>query len=84
MLFILITTGLWTSLQAALTEFSGFHCMMRHSMRMNRAVHGKPQETSPPFTFRFMDPKGYETRYYEPGKIYISKQYKWHLLNGFN
>ncbi|CAG9531846.1 unnamed protein product [Cercopithifilaria johnstoni] len=70
MLFILITTGLWTSLQAALTEFSGFHCMMRHSMRMNRAVHGKPQETSPPFEFHFMDAKGYETRYYEPGKIY--------------
>uniref|UniRef100_A0A0R3RU81 Reelin n=1 Tax=Elaeophora elaphi TaxID=1147741 RepID=A0A0R3RU81_9BILA len=70
MLFILITISLWTSLQAALTEFSGFHCMMRHSMRMNRAVHGKPQETSPPFEFRFLDAKGYETRYYEPGKIY--------------
>ncbi|KAL3993566.1 EGF-like domain family protein [Acanthocheilonema viteae] len=70
MLFILVTTGLWTSLQAALTEFSGFHCMMRHSMRMNRAVHGKPQEISPPFQFLFMDAKGYETRYYEPGKIY--------------
>uniref|UniRef100_A0AAF5Q4I9 EGF-like domain-containing protein n=3 Tax=Wuchereria bancrofti TaxID=6293 RepID=A0AAF5Q4I9_WUCBA len=70
LLFILVTTGLWTSLQAALTEFSGFHCMMRHSMRMNRIVHGKPQETSPPFEFHFMDAKGYETRYYEPGKIY--------------
>ncbi|VBB25581.1 unnamed protein product [Acanthocheilonema viteae] len=43
---------------------------MRHSMRMNRAVHGKPQEISPPFQFLFMDAKGYETRYYEPGKIY--------------
>ncbi|VDK69678.1 unnamed protein product [Litomosoides sigmodontis] len=70
MLFVLITTALWSSLQAALTEFSGFHCMMRHSMRMNRAIHGKPQETSPPFEFRFMDAKGYETRYYEPGKVY--------------
>uniref|UniRef100_A0A1I7W3I0 EGF-like domain-containing protein n=1 Tax=Loa loa TaxID=7209 RepID=A0A1I7W3I0_LOALO len=70
MLFILVITGLWTSIQAALTEFSGFHCMMRHSMRMNRIVHGKPQETMPPFEFRFLDAKGYETRYYEPGKIY--------------
>ncbi|VDM97871.1 unnamed protein product, partial [Onchocerca ochengi] len=70
MLFILIVTTLWTSIQAALTEFSGFHCMMRHSMRMNRVIHGKPQETSPPFEFHFMDDRGYETRYYEPGKIY--------------
>ncbi|OZC07045.1 hypothetical protein X798_05972 [Onchocerca flexuosa] len=70
MLFILVAAAFWTSIQATLTEFSGFHCMMRHSMRMNRVVHGNPQETPPPFEFRFMDDKGYETRYYEPGKIY--------------
>ncbi|VDN01371.1 unnamed protein product [Thelazia callipaeda] len=70
MLFFLITIGLWKYHEAALTEFSGFHCMMRHSMRMNREIHGKPQRTPPPFEFRFLDSKGHDTQYYEPGKTY--------------
>ncbi|KAM3719966.1 Protein male abnormal [Dirofilaria immitis] len=70
LIILLIITTFWNYLQAALTEFSGFHCMMRHSMRMNRMIHGKPQEISPPFEFRFMDDGGQVTQYYEPGKVY--------------
>ncbi|KHN83347.1 Protein eyes shut [Toxocara canis] len=54
----------------ALIEMSGFHCMMRHSMRMNRRVHGPPQKSEPPFEFHFLDSDGHKTSYYEPGKIY--------------
>uniref|UniRef100_A0A915AJI5 Reelin domain-containing protein n=1 Tax=Parascaris univalens TaxID=6257 RepID=A0A915AJI5_PARUN len=44
--------------------------MMRHSMRMNRRVHGPPQKSAPPFEFHFLDSDGRKTSYYEPGKIY--------------
>lgn len=69
-LLLIIATRPWRSVNAGLTEFSGFHCMMRHSMRMNRLVHGEPQQTEPPFEFHFQDDQGHETQYYEPGKIY--------------
>ncbi|VDK44693.1 unnamed protein product [Anisakis simplex] len=61
---------LWVESAMALIEMSGFHCMMRHSMRMNRQVHGQPQTTKPPFEFQFLDSNGQKTSYYEPGKIY--------------
>uniref|UniRef100_A0A0N5B1H7 Reelin domain-containing protein n=1 Tax=Syphacia muris TaxID=451379 RepID=A0A0N5B1H7_9BILA len=58
-----------------LTENAGFSCMTKHSMRLNRAIHGRPQTTSPPFEFYFLDENGKETHYYEPGKSYTGRVY---------
>ncbi|KAK0395809.1 hypothetical protein QR680_001440 [Steinernema hermaphroditum] len=49
---------------------SGFHCMMRHSMRLNRKIHGNPKEGPPPFDLRLFDQNGRETTFYEPGQTY--------------
>ncbi|VDD93945.1 unnamed protein product [Enterobius vermicularis] len=69
-LLILIVLPYIKIVTASLTENGGFSCMMKHSMRMNRAIHGRPQKTVPPFEFFFLDEDGRETRYYEPGKTY--------------
>ncbi|VDK27320.1 unnamed protein product [Gongylonema pulchrum] len=84
MLLILVSVTLWfCSVRAFLTENSGFHCMTRHSMRLNRAVHGEPQKTLPPFEFHFVDTKGHDTSYYEPGKIYTIRLIGFVHFRGF-
>ncbi|TMS35513.1 hypothetical protein L596_002904 [Steinernema carpocapsae] len=55
---------------SSLVEMSGFHCMMRHSMRLNRRIHGNPKEGTPPFDLRVFDELGRETTFYEAGKTY--------------
>uniref|UniRef100_A0A1I8AK47 Reelin domain-containing protein n=1 Tax=Steinernema glaseri TaxID=37863 RepID=A0A1I8AK47_9BILA len=54
----------------SLVEMSGFHCMMRHSMRLNRRIHGIPKEGPPPFDLRVFDGNGRETAFYAPGETY--------------
>uniref|UniRef100_A0A158Q5I4 EGF-like domain-containing protein n=1 Tax=Dracunculus medinensis TaxID=318479 RepID=A0A158Q5I4_DRAME len=70
LLLSLVVTAVLFYLTTGLAELSGFHCMMRHSMRMNRRIHGPPQITAPPFQFQVLDDKGREVRFYEPGKVY--------------
>ncbi|KHJ83882.1 reeler domain protein [Oesophagostomum dentatum] len=70
MLLLVLFSLLSQQTAANLTELSGFHCKHWNSMRLDRQLHGKPHETSPPFEFSLMDESGNAVEQYTPGETY--------------
>ncbi|WKX95245.1 hypothetical protein Q1695_012027 [Nippostrongylus brasiliensis] len=75
--FWIASTLIVYRIEADILETTGFHCKHSLSMRLDRAYHGTPHITLPPFEFTVLDDDNNPIEYYEPGVTYRSVRHQY-------